>query len=338
MEFRYNPLLNWWVMYAASREKRPLMPKDWCPFCPGSGKVPDNYDVYLYQNDFPIMKLEPPEPPEDLFNVNSNDEKLLKKINRLYKTEKSYGQCDVVLYSPDHNGKIYDLSENHILKLINLWVSRFKELSEKEQIKYVYIFENRGDAVGVTMPHPHGQIYGYGFIPKKLELELNSSLSYYNKNNSCIFCDMIDTEKSIKKRVIYENDSFFAFVPFFAEYPYQIFIYLKSHKQTLLDFTEKEKTDLGEILQTIVRMYDNIFDMVFPYMMAFHQAPVDGKEYTHFHFHIEFYPPLRNKLTQKYNASSETGAWVHGNPAPPEKKAEEMRNILKKLLKPKNNI
>jgi UDPglucose--hexose-1-phosphate uridylyltransferase len=142
---------------------------------------------------------------------------------------------------------------------------------------------------------------------------------------------MIETEMAIKKRVVYENESFFAFVPFFAEYPYQIFIYSKRHIQTLLDFRDKEKEDMGEIIQTIVKMYDSIFDMLFPYMMAFHQAPVDEKEYDYFHFHIEFYPPLRNKQTQKFNASSETGAWVHGNPASPEDKAAEMREIIKNI-------
>ncbi len=331
MEFRYNPLLNWWVMFAASREKRPLMPKDWCPFCPGSGKVPDNYDVYLYPNDFPIMKLEPPDVPDNLTKIDSNDKSLQLKIERLYRTHKSYGKCDVVLYSPDHNGKIYDLSKSHMRKLIDLWSNRFKELSVEDKIKYVYIFENRGEVVGVTMSHPHGQIYGYGFIPKKLELELKSSEEYFASNNSCIFCDMIETEMAIKKRVVYENESFFAFVPFFAEYPYQIFICSKRHIQTLLDFRDKEKEDMGEIIQTIVKMYDSIFDMLFPYMMAFHQAPVDEKEYDYFHFHIEFYPPLRNKQTQKFNASSETGAWVHGNPASPEDKAAEMREIIKNI-------
>ncbi len=330
MEFRYNPLLGMWSMFASSREGRPLMPEDQCPFCPGSGKVPDKYDVHLYPNDFPIMELNPQEIDKDLLDFKTDDKDLRKKIERLYKTKKSFGLCDVILYSSEHDGKIYDLTKEHMGKLINLWVERFKIMSQEEKIKYCFIFENRGEAVGVTMPHPHGQIYGYSVIPKKIELELDHSKSYHEKNNTCIFCDMIKTEKAMEKRLVYENYSFIAFVPFFAEYPYQIYIYLKSHKQSLPDLSDKEKEDLGNILQVIVKMYDKLFNMEFPYMMCFHQAPVDGNTYDHYHFHIEFYPPLRNKLTQKFNASSETGAWVSGNPASPEEKAMQMHGIIKK--------
>lgn len=307
-------------MFAGSREKRPLLPKDKCPFCPGSGKVPENYDVYLYPNDFPIMRLDPAVVSENL-----------QYKNKLYKTAKSYGVCEVVLYSPDHTGKIYDLSKEHIGKLIDLWTERFLRLSKEEKIKYVMIFENRGEVVGVTIHHPHGQIYGYSFMPEKVQAELNNTKKHFSENKSCMFCDTIEAEKKIGERTVYENDSFFAFVPFWAEYPYQVFIYSKAHKQTLTEFSVKEKEDLGNVLQTVVRMYDKIFDNEFPYMMCFHQSPVDGGNYDYYHFHIEFYPPMRNKLTQKFNASSETGAWVHGNPSVPEEKAREMREILRSL-------
>jgi len=331
MEFRYNPLLDWWAMFAASRENRPLMPEDRCPFCPGSENVPDKYDVYLYPNDFPIMELDAPEMTKGLFDLKTDNKDLKQKVGRLYKTKRSYGLCDIILYSSEHKGKLYDLSNEHIQKLINLWVQRFEEMSKQEKIKYVFIFENRGEAVGVTISHPHGQIYGYSFMPKKIELELNNSRLYYEKHKCCMFCDIIETEKAMEKRFVYENSSFIAVVPFFAEYPYQVYIYLKSHKQTLLDFSDKEKKDMGNILKMIVKMYDKIFDMEFPYMMCFHQAPVDDGDYDYYHFHIEFYPPLRNKLTQKFNASSETGAWVSGDPASPEQKANEMREIIRNM-------
>ncbi len=156
-EFRWNPVLKWWVMYAASRQQRPLLPKDCCPFCPGSGKVPDKFDVMVYQNDFPIMKYDPSE-TNDISCLNT----------KLYRSKKSYGKCEVILYTSNHNAHIGQLTIPHLVKLINLWRERYKELGTHPKVKYVYIFENRGEVVGVTIHHPHVQIYAYSFIPKKI--------------------------------------------------------------------------------------------------------------------------------------------------------------------------
>ena len=157
-ELRFNPLTKDWVMIASHRQNRPQMPKDWCPFCPGpdNKKVPDTYEVLEYDNDFPALSQNPPV-PDDV-------------ETELYKTAPSYGKCEVILYSPDHTATLPELSVPHIKKLVDLWQERYNELSKDEKIKYIFIFENRGEAVGVTMPHPHGQIYGYSFIPKKVEL------------------------------------------------------------------------------------------------------------------------------------------------------------------------
>ncbi|MGC9064283.1 MAG: galactose-1-phosphate uridylyltransferase, partial [bacterium] len=144
-ELRWNPLLEDWVMIASHRQERPQMPKNWCPFCPGSGRVPEKYDVLEYDNDFPALMLNPPE-PDDV-------------ATEFYKVAPAYGKCEVILYSSDHHTTLPKLSVAHIRKLVDLWCERFVELSKYEKIKYVFIFENRGEVVGVTMPHPHGQIY-----------------------------------------------------------------------------------------------------------------------------------------------------------------------------------
>lgn len=157
-ELRYHPLIKDWVMIASNRQGRPQMPKDYCPFCPGSGKVPDHYDVLKYDNDFPALSQNPPK-PDDV-------------ANEFFKTREAYGKCEVILYSPNHTVTLPELPTEHIVKLVDLWCERFREISADERIKYVFIFENRGEAVGVTMPHPHGQIYGYSVVPKKLQLEL----------------------------------------------------------------------------------------------------------------------------------------------------------------------
>ncbi len=318
-ELRYNPLTKDWVMIASHRQNRPQMPKDWCPFCPGSGKVPDNYDVYEYDNDFPALSQNPPKPDELQTNF--------------YKTAPSYGKCEVILYSPEHTKTLPELSENHVRKLVDLWVERFCEIKKDEKIKYVFIFENRGEVVGVTMPHPHGQIYGYPFIPKKLELECASAKEHMEKTGRCIFCDMLADEVNSGDRIIIENDDFYAFLPFYSEYPYGMYIMSKNHKSTIDKFTDREKDNLAKIVRETAGTLDSLFGYTFPYMMCMHNAPVNsGNMDDIFHFHIEFFPPMRSADKQKFNASSETGAWAHCNPTAPEEKAKELREAYKKFM------
>lgn len=318
-ELRWHPLIKDWVMIASHRQDRPQMPKDWCPFCPGSGKVPEHYDVYKYDNDFPALSQNPPIPDDVATDI--------------YKTREAYGKCEVILYSPEHTITLPELSVDHIEKLVDLWTERFIELKKDTKIKYIFIFENRGEVVGVTMPHPHGQIYGYSFIPKKLELELQSSKEHFDKNKSCLICDIIKEELDFEKRVIIQNEDFISFLPFFSEYPYGMYIVSKKHKQNLTQFTSGEKRNLAKIIRETTGTLDSLFDQPFPYMMCMHQDPVNSGDYSdYYHFHIEFFPPMRSKEKQKFNASSETGAWAHCNPTAPEEKAEELRKAYNKFL------
>ena len=331
-ELRWNPMIKDWVMVASNRQNRPQMPKDWCPFCPDphdhnpNKKVPDTYEVLEYDNDFPALSQNPPE-PDDV-------------ATDLYKVRKSHGKCEVVLYSPNHTGTLKELSDEHLRKLVDLWVERFNVMQSDPEIKYVFIFENRGNEVGVTMPHPHGQIYGYPMIPKKIELELDSAKEHFEENHECLFCRMTEEERKANLRIVHENDSFIAYIPFFADYTYGIYILSKTHKPTIADFNDKKKDDLGRMVRDISGMYDTIFPErpVFPYMMCMHNAPVnnDIEKYKgfedYYHFHIEMYPVLRAANKQQFMASSETGVWAHCNPTAPEEKAEEMRQAMKKYL------
>ena len=229
-ELRFNPLTKDWVMIASHRQNRPQMPKDWCPFCPGpdNHNIPDDYDVLKYDNDFPALSQNPPA-ADDV-------------ETELYKTAPSYGKCEVILYSPDHTATLPELSVPHIKKLVDLWQNRYEELSGDENIKYIFIFENRGEAVGVTMPHPHGQIYGYPFIPKKIELELQSCKEHFEEKGKCLICDMVDNEVEFGKRVIMENDHFIVFLPFYTEYPYGVYIMSNEHKSNITEFTAEERS------------------------------------------------------------------------------------------------
>lgn len=322
-ELRWNPLLKDWTMVASHRQNRPQMPKDWCPFCPGSGNVPESYDVYKYDNDFPALSQEPPMPD----NIGSE----------FYKTEESYGRCEVILYSPDHNATLRELPVTHIRKLVNLWCERYEELSKDEKIKFIFEFENRGEEVGVTMPHPHGQIYGYSQMPLKIKTELNSCREHYEKNCECLICRMNKEELEFKERIIIENEDFFAYLPFFTDYPYGMFIVSKNHRSKMIDFNEREKDNFADILKKVSGTFDSLFNKRFPYMMCIHQAPVNSPEYgdydDYYHFHVEFYPPLRSESKIKYYASSEMGAWAACNPTAVEDTAKELKAAYESYLK-----
>ncbi|MDD2431382.1 MAG: galactose-1-phosphate uridylyltransferase [Firmicutes bacterium] len=315
-ELRYNPLLDDWTMVAASRQKRPDMPKDYCPFCPGSGKVPELYDVFLYHNDFPVLSKSPPT-PDDV-------------AGGIYKVRESRGKCEVVLYSPDHYATIPDLSKGHILKLIDLWRDTYKDLVKEKEHEYVMIFENRGKEVGVTMPHPHGQIYAYPFIPLKVRTEIENAKAHFESTGRNLFADMLNEERRFGERIVYENEHFVVFIPFFTDYPFGTFVLPKRQVLDLTELTKAEEESLAVLLKELVGGMDRIYDRLFPYMMVMHPAPhktkKDAKNY--YWFHIEFYPPLRGERSVKYNASSETGGWAAANPT----KVEDNAVIFKEAI------
>lgn len=316
-ELRWNPLLRTWTMVASNRKFRPNMPKDVCPFCPGEhSRVPQDYEVLCYDNDFPALTQTPQAPTVE--------------GSALYPVKENYGKCEVILYSPKHTAKFYELSVDHILKLLNLLAERFEVLRQDEKIKYIFPFENKGEEVGVTMPHPHGQLYGYSFVPQKIQVELASAKEYHTSHGQCLFCAMNGEEKADGRRIIGENDSFVAYLPFFTDYPYGVFVVAKRHVTTLAACTEAERRDLAAMLKYLTKAFDRIFDKPFPYMMVYHQQPVNSPEYVgaedYYHFHIEFYPPLREANKIKYYASSEMGAWAAANTS----SVEETAPILRK--------
>lgn len=318
-ELRWDPLLGTWVIVASHRQIRPLLPEGRCPFCPGSGRVPDDYDVYAYENDFPALMLEPPEP--DVAG------------DHLVPVEPGFGKCEVTLYSPDHNTTLPQLPLDHVTRLVDHWEERYRELGSIPGIEYVFIFENRGEAVGVTIVHPHGQIYAYPFVPLRVGMELDSSLAYLRERGSCLVCDLREREVREEARLLYRHEGFTAFLPSFAQYPYEVFVVPDRHLGSLSDMDARERKGLAAALKCVTGGYDDLFGFPFPYMMCMHQDPTDGGDYPHYHFHIEFYPPMRNRDTLKYNASSETGAGAHINPTSPEEKAAELRAKIKARLR-----
>lgn len=318
-ELRYHPFIKDWVMIASHRQGRPAMPKDWCPFCPGSGKVPESYDVLRYDNDFPALS-QSPHTPDDVGTG-------------FFQTMPSYGKCEVILYAPEHEITMKQLSDERVSKLTRLWRETFIDISADDKIKYVYIFENRGELVGVTMPHPHGQVYGYPFIPKKIELETLAAREYFDANGRCIFCDSLDEELAFGKRIIFKNEAFVVYLPFYSEYPYGVYLQPLRHVPDITGLNETELDLLGVTVKQISGMFDNLYDFQFPFMMCMHNAPVNSGDYSKdFHFHIEYFSPIRSKDQVKFNASSETGAWAHCNPTCPEEASIQLREAYARFM------
>lgn len=312
-ELRWHPLLEQWVATATHRMYRPVLRKDFCPFCVGAEETPLPYERLALSNRFPTFHVKPPKP--DI------------KGDALYKVKPIKGDVEVILYSPVHNSSLRDQPVEDIAKLFSLWKERTQFHKKRKFIQYVFIFENRGEVVGVTLHHPHGQLYAFPFIPPMVEKELEASKKYFAKNKKCLHCEIVRKEKKFKKRVVIENEKAIAFVPFYARWPYEMHLYPKQHKESLLDCDDKDFTDFAKALKEVILRYDGLYGKPFPYMMVMHQSPADGKRYPHYHYHIEFYTPQRAKDKIKYLAGCESGAGTFINDACAEEKAAELRKV-----------
>lgn len=336
-EFRWNPLLDTWTLVATNRQHRPHLPKDYCPFCPTDNKALPNFDVLAYDNDFPAMSLgQTQEPGHNKQDVKpTTNSRQLSTDNTIFRNAEAVGKCEVILYSPDHNKQLYDLSDAHVLKIVEVWNERFTELQKDNRVKYIFEFENRGEEVGVTIHHPHGQLYAYSFIPAKIKTELDNCKKYYSKHKTNLFADLNAAEKKYKKRIVYQNKSFIAYIPYFTDYPFGVFVVNKKLKGNITQFTLAEKKDLAEMVKTLNRGFDKIYDRPFPYMMCLHQTPVNEKKYAdaenYFAFHIEYYPPLRAKDKIKWYAGSEMGAGAAANPLDVDECAAILRNLIQQF-------
>lgn len=323
-EFRYNPLIDDWTIVAGNRQKRPDMPKDYCAFCPGSGKVPEDYTVLKYDNDWPSMHTNPPEidPVETDF----------------FKAKKAFGKAEVILYSPDHNKSLWQLSVDHISELVNLWKERFIEIKKDKNVQYILVFENRGKEVGTTQPHPHGQIYGYGFMPLRIKLELENSKKHYEKTGESLILKIRDEEIKVKDRIIMSNDDFVVFLPFYTDFPYGCYIVPKRDDiYSFEDFDEEIARNFASILKDLQGSFDCLFDREFPYMMGIYQKPINSEleeeSEKYYNFHVKFFPPLRAKNSIKWYASSETAVWAKTNPKKNEECAVELREAYERYKK-----
>ncbi len=319
-ELRWHPFLEEWVITATHRQERTFLPPaDYCPLCPTKpGGFPteiprEDFDIVVFENKFPSLQKKPPAPAVEALSVAP--------------VAPAQGICEVVVYSSEHAGSLAAMSLERIRNLIRVWQDRYQELGSRDFVKSILIFENKGEAVGVTLHHPHGQIYAFPYIPPKLEKELDAAAKHYQKHGSCLFCDTLRDERSDGRRIVLEGERFVVFVPFFARYPYEVYLAPKNHQASIAELNAADREELARVLKGLLMKYDALFGFSFPYIMACHQAPTDGGEYPHYHWHFEFYPPHRTAAKLKFLAGCEAGAGSYINDTLAEEKAAELRAV-----------
>ena len=330
-EERWHPLREEWVIVAAHRQDRPWsgntittgeedLPEyvSDCYLCPGnrrvSGEINPDYDsTFVFDNDHPCVS----------FAADAEH----SPAAAIYKSRPAHGVARVVCYSPKHNLTLAELETTEIEELLKVWQAQYVELAALPEIAHVLIFENKGVAVGVSNPHPHCQIYATNFVFKTIENEARVSQRHLQETGRVLFQDILEAERNDGRRIIAENESAIAFIPYFARYAYEVFVAPKATYPSLAALTDTEVRDLAAVLKTVVVKFDNLWRMPFPYVMALHQAPTEGADYSAFHFHIEFHPPLRRPNLLKYLAGPEIGGGNFLSDTSPEQKAAELQAL-----------
>ncbi|RZA12543.1 MAG: galactose-1-phosphate uridylyltransferase, partial [Proteobacteria bacterium] len=315
---RWHPLRGEWVSYSGHRQNRTFLPpKEFNPLAPTRNpefptELPQGeYDVAVFENMFPTLSRLALEAP-DLPGVP---------------TMPSTGACEVVVFTKDADATLGALPLAHIALILEVWGDRYRELGARDDIEYLLPFENRGVEVGVTLHHPHGQIYAYPFVPPVAARQQAQEKGYYEKHGRALLTDFIEREAREESRVIYEGDRAIAFVPVCARYPYEVWIAPKNRLASMAEMDEKDRLDFAKALKTVLLKYEGLWQRPFPYLMVAYQAPTDGKVHPESHFHFEFFPPYRSSDKLKYLAGTEIGAGMFANDAFPEEKAAELKAV-----------
>ena len=324
-EQRWHPLRREWVIISSHRNERPwqgehvadaaralpaYVPE--CYLCPGnarsSGQRNERYSgVFVFDNDHPCVgpgaPSAPPAPP-----------------GAVYRSSAAGGSARVVCYTPRHDVTLSQLPESEVLALLQVLQAQYRELGARDDVRHVLVFENKGDVVGVSNPHPHCQIYATNFVFKTIELEAEA------QHGRPLFREIIQAEEDDGRRLLVRRDQALSFIPYFARYPYETYVAPRETHASLADLNTAELRDFAAVLrETLIRL-DNLWRMSFPYVMVLHQAPTD-REYPGFHFHIEIHPPLRKPGLLKYLAGPEIGGGNFLNDTAPEEKAAELQAV-----------
>lgn len=300
---RLNPLTGEYILVSPHRSKRPWQgqvekPQEdirpeydpQCYLCAGNERIggernPDYKDTFVFTNDFSALLSDTPEG-----GVDEDD---------LLKAESESGICKVICFSPRHDLTIPEMEVPHIRKVVDVWCNEYEELGSKEDINYVQIFENKGAIMGCSNPHPHGQIWSSKNVPTEPVKKGENQKAYFDKKGTTLLSDYVAKELEKGERIVAENETFVALVPFWAVWPFEAMIVPKRAVSNVLGLTEQEKDDFADMYKQLTVKYDNLFEVSFAYSAGIHQAPTDGKDYPEWHMHMMFYPPLLRSASVK---------------------------------------
>jgi UDPglucose--hexose-1-phosphate uridylyltransferase len=336
-QLRYDAILDEWVAVASHRQTRTFLPPaDQCPLCPSrEGRLSEipasGYDVVVFENRFPSFAMNTPDldaPPPGSAKPDAAGRDATGDGD-LFATRPGIGRCEVVCFTSDHNASFATLPPGRVSTVMAAWVDRTAALSELPGVEHVFCFENRGEEIGVTLHHPHGQIYAYPFVPPRTQKMIDAACEYAARTGRNLFDDVLAGERTAGERVVTETEHWTAFVPFAARWPVEVHLYPKRRVPDLIGLTEAERDDFGPLYLRVLRALDANFGVPVPYISAWYQAPVhDGREL--FAAHLEVMSSRRAPGKLKYLAGSESAQGVWINDVPQENTAARLRELVAK--------
>jgi UDPglucose--hexose-1-phosphate uridylyltransferase len=322
-EARYDAVTEEWIVVAGHRQGRTFRPPpDECPLCPSrDGRLSEipapDYDVVVFENRFPTLATLPPGAPERAVQVDSG----------LMRRRPGDGRCEVVCFSSDHEASLATLPLERIETIIEVWIDRTAELSTLPEVEQVYCFENRGTEIGVTLSHPHGQIYAWPFVTSRTSRMLAAATRYRAESGGNLFEDLLAAERADGSRVVAAGEYWTAFVPFAAHWPYEVHLYPNRRVPDLMALTRAERAEFAAHYQDVLRRFDLLFPNPTPYISALHQAPVRAAGRDELALHLELFTVRRAPDKLKYLAGTESGMGTFSNDIPPEIAAERLRDV-----------
>jgi UDPglucose--hexose-1-phosphate uridylyltransferase len=314
-QIRRDPVLDEWVVIASHRQDRThLPPAEQCPLCPSTPErlteIPaDDYDVVVFENRSPSLAMSVPPVPEETGPLARRP---------------GTGRCEVLCYTSDHDASFWRLPPRRLRTVAAVWVDRTLELSRLAGVEYVFCFENRGEEIGVTLHHPHGQIYAYPFVPPRMAHALRVAERHRRRTGGCLSCELAADALADGERVVVASERFVAFVPWAPRWPFEVHVYPRRHVPDLPALGEDERDELVALHADVLRRFDGLFGRPAPYIAAWHQAPVSADRDLA-HLSLQVLTARRSPAKLKYLAGSESGAGVFINDVAPEQAAERLR-------------
>lgn len=313
-ELRLDRTTGQWVIVAALRQDRTYKPPpDQCPLCPGptglTSEVPAaDYDVVVFENRFP--------------SLSGTGE--LRPVGDGFASAPGHGCCEVICFSSDHTGSFADLEVPHARLVVDAWRHRTADLMNRPGIEQVFCFENRGEEIGVTLTHPHGQIYGYPYLTPRTALMLHQADEHRNRHGGNLFEDLLALEVADGSRIVARTELFTAFVPFAARWPVEAHIYPNRFVHNLLELDPAELDGFAQIYLDVLRRFDRMYSTPLPYMSALHQYSDAQREG---YFHVELMSIRRSAAKLKYLAASESAMDAFISDVTPESVAQRLREL-----------